>query len=111
MQGLTRRQGPWTISHVPGSLSAYDRILGRMTPWALLVEHDNGWRVFSYERTQTVEIVTPGGIPVAVLELQDWCPADLLVNPVRKSEALTLTLTRWVNQHAAEYEEPTIPQA
>ncbi len=104
MDGLTRRQGPWTITHVPASHSAYDRVLGRMTAWALLVEHDMGWRIVQYEHETEAQIMTPGGYPVGVVDVPGAGPFgpprhDLLIEALRD----------WVRQHAADYEEPLLP--
>lgn len=108
MEGLTRRQGPWLIQHVPGEKNAYDRVMGRMTPWSVLVEHEaTGWRIFQYERDPNAQIVAPSGILVQVIDVEEW--AGPKASPTEPSgERLIAALRIWVDMHADEYEEPRI---
>lgn len=108
MEGLTRRQGPWTIQHVPGDTSAYDRVIGRMTPWSVLVEHETtGWRIFQYERDPNAQIVAPSGILVEVVNVDAW--AGPRSSPLASTgDRLIVALRAWVNLHAEEYDEPLI---
>lgn len=108
MEGLTRRQGPWTIQHVPGEKNAYDRVIGRMTPWSVLVEHETtGWRIFQYERDPKAQIVAPSGILVDVVDVDEWAgPRPSPLTPT--GDRLIVALRTWVSMHAEQYEEPLI---
>ena len=108
MEGLTRRQGSWTIQHVPGDKGAYDRVIGRMTPWSVLVEHEpTGWRIFQYERDPKAQIVAPSGILVEVVDVDEW--AGPRPSPLTSTgDRLIVALRSWVNLHAEAYEEPLI---
>lgn len=108
MENLSRRDGSWTITHVPGEPKAYDLVLGRMTPWALLVEHDTGWRIIHFEKAPTAEIVTPGGFPVANIDVADWSSEASRMITVARHVAMIEALQRWVDLHADEYDEPRI---
>lgn len=106
MDGLTRQLGAWEVSHVPGGHNAYDRVLGRMTPWALMVEHVTGWRIIQYERSAEAEIVTPGGVLVQVITVSAFALPTAITSP--RHEVLIEALRAWVNAHAEEYEEVAI---
>ena len=109
MESLSRREGAWTITHVPSEPSTYDIVLGRMTPWSLLVEHDNGWRIIHFEKAPTAEIVTPGGFPVAHIALADWSSEASRMITQSRHVSMIEALRTWVADHADEYDEPTIP--
>lgn len=108
MDPITSRKGPWTITHVPAGASAYDRVIGRITPWSMVVAHDSGWSIVEDEGAPTARIVTPAGLLVGVIRVAEY--ADVTRSPLTtaRSDVLSEALTAWTSRHAAEFDEPGI---
>ncbi|MEI6360844.1 MAG: hypothetical protein WCP95_01815 [Actinomycetes bacterium] len=108
MKPFTRHAGPWTIVHSPAGHSAYDRVLGRISAWSLEVAHETGWRIVEHEGEHTATVYTPGGLLVGVID------PDVIAHDHRptmtsgRSGLLADALTRWVHDHADEFDESDI---
>jgi len=106
---FTRQSGPWTITHRPYGHNAYDRVLGRMTAWAIDVAHETGWRIVEHEGEQTARIYSPDGLLVGVVD-PDEDDAHRTPSLAGRSPLLVRALTDWVHEHADEFGEPDIPE-
>ena len=109
MDPFTRQSGPWLISHRPYGHNAYDRVLGRMTAWALEVSHETGWRIVEHEGEPTVRIYSPDGLLVGIVDA-DHLTTDGVPSLTGRSPLLMRALTAWVHEHADEFGEPDIPE-
>jgi hypothetical protein len=108
---FTRQWGPWTIVHSPDGHSAYDRVLGRISAWSLEVTHDSGWRIVEHEGESTANVITPGGLLVAVIEPDAHAPHHRPTLTSGRSGLLIEALVAWVHAHAEEFDEPDIAEA
>jgi hypothetical protein len=108
MNPFTRQTGPWTIVHSPDGHSAYDRVLGRISAWELVVTHETGWRIVEHEGELTAMVYTPNGLLVGVIEPAEWAPGQRPSLATGRSGLLATALTNWAHQHAEEFDEPDI---
>jgi hypothetical protein len=107
---FTRHVGPWTISHAPAGHNAYDRVLGRLSTWALEVTHATGWRIVEHEGASDAQIFSPGGLLVGVIDPDEYAPNHQPTLTSGRSALLTEALVAWAHAHAEEYGEPDIPE-
>jgi len=103
MDPFRRQSGPWTIAHEPVGHNAYDRVLGRLSAWALVISHESGWRIVEHEGEATAAIYSPGGLLVGAVVPEELAPDHRPSLTSGRS-----ALVAWTHAHAAEFDETDI---